>query len=163
MYKCVECGHVFDDEDVKRLREDRGECHGVPAYEEYCVCPACNGDIDEAKICKCCYEYFLNDEMEDDFCMSCIEKKAEDFNFALFAYSEERESVSINGLLAGLFENFEIERILIDYYKEQLRLKKKFGSELICRNHKDIAMECPDVIAYAMRDDNEIGKRWWKG
>lgn len=152
MYKCYECGHVFDDEEVKRWSEGRGECHGVPAYEEYCGCPVCNGDFEEAVRCEVCGEWFLKSELSQDYiCTECIEKKASDFDFAYNAYSKHKESIEINGLLAGIFSESEIEEILRREYLESI--KPMWAAYPLFNNHKEVAMECPEIISDAMDDE----------
>ena len=45
MFRCVECGAVF--EQPQYYRESRGEFWGTPCYEEYEGCPCCAGDFEE--------------------------------------------------------------------------------------------------------------------
>lgn len=49
-YLCTKCDRVYEEEEVEVLteREYRGECHGVPAYEEMdrICCPHCGGDCE---------------------------------------------------------------------------------------------------------------------
>ena len=42
MYKCEECGNVFDE--PKMVQECVGEFWGTPAYETWAVCPDCGSD-----------------------------------------------------------------------------------------------------------------------
>lgn len=85
MYKCLDCGHVF--EEPKRVNAD--DYYGVSGMFEsrsttyYDVCPECEGSIEEAKQCEICGEYFMDDELTDtteyinggcgDCCEQCIE------------------------------------------------------------------------------------------
>lgn len=72
MYKCCDCGHVFDDSNVKLVHECMGECHGFPAYETYYACPVCGGSFDDARQCNQCGEWFLRWELSDGRCDDCI-------------------------------------------------------------------------------------------
>lgn len=49
-YLCTKCDRVYEEEKAEVLteREYRGECHGVPAYEEMdrICCPHCGGDCE---------------------------------------------------------------------------------------------------------------------
>ena len=47
MYKCLECGNLFEEGEQKRMRECVGEYWGSPAYQEYAVCPCCGGSYEE--------------------------------------------------------------------------------------------------------------------
>lgn len=84
MYKCLDCGHVF--EEPKQYREDRtpgGTCEGGSFIEHYTGCLLCSGAYEEAKQCEICGEYFTSDELTDtteyinggcgDCCEQCIE------------------------------------------------------------------------------------------
>lgn len=48
MYKCHECGCIFDEDDAGERRESVGEFWGSPSYQSIMVCPECDSDeIDE--------------------------------------------------------------------------------------------------------------------
>lgn len=77
---CLECGHVFDEEDAVSWRDDRGEFWGMPCYEEVSGCPVCKGDYAEAYICDCCGEWITgsyvktaNDCRYCEYCYSVVE------------------------------------------------------------------------------------------
>ena len=84
MYKCLDCGHIF--EEPKQYSEDRtpgGAFEGGSFIEYYTGCPVCSGAYEEAKQCEICGEYFTDDELTDtteyinggcgDCCEQCIE------------------------------------------------------------------------------------------
>ena len=48
MQKCLECGKVFEDDEIAYWQESRGEFWGSPAYETMSGCPHCQGDYEEA-------------------------------------------------------------------------------------------------------------------
>ena len=72
MYKCVDCGAVFDEPDT--WEESRGEYWGFPCTETVCGCPECRGDYEEAFECEECGEWFFKDELEDELCKECQNK-----------------------------------------------------------------------------------------
>lgn len=41
-YKCEECGAIFDEDEIARWEEYRGEFWGTPAYETEVGCPHCH-------------------------------------------------------------------------------------------------------------------------
>jgi hypothetical protein len=47
IYKCVDCGHIFEEGEQAVWYEDRGEFWGVPCSERMTGCPICNGDYEE--------------------------------------------------------------------------------------------------------------------
>lgn len=103
MYKCMECGHLFEEGEQKTWKEDRGECWGSPCYEEMSGCPLCNGAYEEATACKICGGYGDMDEGEE-YCNECkkdVLKRFQTFINAEFT-AEER------GLLNELYDGEEI-------------------------------------------------------
>lgn len=69
MYKCLECGEIFELEDAKNIGDGWNEKREM-------VCPHCSGAFDEAHLCKSCGEYFTDYEMKDEYCFKCyVENK----------------------------------------------------------------------------------------
>jgi predicted nucleic acid-binding Zn-ribbon protein len=56
MYKCADCGHIFEEGEQAIWYEDRGEFWGVPCRERMTGCPVCHG----------AYEEFNDEESEED-------------------------------------------------------------------------------------------------
>lgn len=79
MLKCCECGKVFEDGEVARWREDRGEFWGFKSYETMTGCPSCRGEYEEAEMCENCGEYFFEDELDENhLCEDCREDTGEE-------------------------------------------------------------------------------------
>ena len=78
MYKCVACGHLFENGEQNTYRENVGECHGSPAYQEFSVCPICGEDYEEVKPCKICGNY--DHENDEGFCEECKKDIMKRFN-----------------------------------------------------------------------------------
>lgn len=57
MYCCIECGHIFDDDEIATWRESRGEYWGSPCYESMSGCPCCKGDYVKTYKCDCCEKW----------------------------------------------------------------------------------------------------------
>lgn len=106
MYKCLHCGHEF--EEIDRRHYDRGT--GV--WEEYC--PNCGSeDFEECFKCAVCDENFVEEEMIGcHVCKDCLDKSVTFVN-ALRYGKERTESVEINGFLAWCFSPEQIESILL--------------------------------------------------
>jgi hypothetical protein len=109
MYKCNNCGHVFDE--PKRWSESRGEFWGSPCYEDMDGCPNCEESYDEAYECKICGEYFTEEELHGGVCGGCI-KEHGDFDVCYSIGENHPEQIKINGLLTFFFTEGEIESIL---------------------------------------------------
>lgn len=72
MYKCAECGHLFEEGEQAIWYENRGECWGFPSREKMVGCPVCHGDYEEASECECCGKWHYSDEMVDGICERCL-------------------------------------------------------------------------------------------
>ena len=75
---CLDCWHVFEDDDIATWSESRGEYWGMPCHEDMCGCPKCHGDFVDAVKCKKCGEYVPDYEVDDDgVCDECNEHEEE--------------------------------------------------------------------------------------
>lgn len=79
MYKCYDCGYVFDT--PKHCSEDRtpgGAFEGGSFIERWDGCPKCEGAFDEVIECDGCGEFFLREELRSNedgsFCDMCYEE-----------------------------------------------------------------------------------------
>lgn len=77
------CQTVFDEDELRIVRECVGEYWGTPAYQEYGTCPCCKSDdYSEAEQCEECGEYFNEREvsMYDsmNICDRCYEELYEE-------------------------------------------------------------------------------------
>lgn len=100
MFRCTECGHLFEDGEQKTISEQMGEFWGDPAYQEWSVCPLCNGVYEEVEPCKICggFETLESGEEVCENCKNEVLKRFRDlmcYNFT----TEEREL--LNELLNG--------------------------------------------------------------
>lgn len=70
LYRCLECGQIFDGDDIRHVSDYMGEAWGAPAYRSYEGSPCCEADFVEAKQCKICGSYEGLEENED-YCKEC--------------------------------------------------------------------------------------------
>ena len=75
MYCCIECGHIFDEDEVLVWKENRGEWWGEPCYEKMSGCPQCKGNYVETYKCDHCNEWITDDYIKTvdnkRFCQEC--------------------------------------------------------------------------------------------
>ena len=75
MFVCMECGHIFDDEEVDIWEDPIGEFWGVPCSVTTSGCPLCSGDYTKTYKCDCCGEYIVGDYIKTSngkrFCENC--------------------------------------------------------------------------------------------
>lgn len=99
MFKCCECGHLFEDGEEARWEESRGECWGSPAYEKMSGCPICKGDYEEVEPCKICGSY--EHDADDDYCEECKKNVKTRFeNFVNKEFTAEERNL-LNELYDG--------------------------------------------------------------
>ena len=112
-YKCLDCGHIFEEGEQAIWEEHHPYGMGY-AEEEFSGCPICAGDYEETKQCKICGGEFLEDELLGGcICEDCVEEHKRDLKTCYaIAESTEKQEIKINALLASVFDITEIEEIL---------------------------------------------------
>lgn len=116
-WKCDDCGTVSS---LKELNRDtiNGGYPGEPHY----TCPVCGSEyVDEVYQCELCGEWFYGDEiygsMGEMACDKCIEKHKTAEEVVDFA-SNDLVEVELNGLLAFVFEEDQINELLKRQFME---------------------------------------------
>lgn len=117
MYKCLDCGRILDDDDLKSERSYVSDYMGG-CYEDYSCCP-CGGDIEEVERCESCGEYFPNEDLSDGICLDCLKEYATIEN-AIECGNDAKESIKINGFLASCFSAGEVEKLLFTALEERI-------------------------------------------
>ena len=79
MLKCIECGHIFEEDEKAEWHESRGEFWGFPCEEKMVGCPKCHGVYEEAAECTECGEWHFADELDDGICPKCQEEGESDY------------------------------------------------------------------------------------
>lgn len=67
VYKCFECGHLFESGEERRVIEDHGE--------EYLACPCCGGAYEATVQCKSCEGNFFENVLYNGWCINCLGEK----------------------------------------------------------------------------------------
>lgn len=118
-YKCIECGHIFEEGEQKRWREDIGEYWGQTCYEEMSGCPICEGEYMETVSCDICGSEQFEDDLCNGVCMECIDACRHDIDICHSIGEKDTEAVEINCFLASVFTREEIEKVLFDALKQR--------------------------------------------
>ena len=74
MWKCLECGHLFEDGEEVSWTESYGE--------HFSGCPVCKCAYAEAYQCDRCGSYHLSDELYNGLCLDCLKEIATPHNIA---------------------------------------------------------------------------------
>jgi DNA-directed RNA polymerase subunit RPC12/RpoP len=118
MYKCRDCGKVFENAEEKGTR---GE------YLPECTCPHCGSeDYDKAIECEECGEYYLADDLTEGVCPECIKGFANDLEMCYKVGKCDEREIKINGFLLSMFEVEDIEKILLG----TLKARKNLGYDI---------------------------------
>ncbi len=126
-YKCVECGHIFENGEEDRWMESLGEFWGTPCSEEVSGCPLCHGGYEETKKCSICgseeWEDDLHGQAGNDLCAcdECIQKYAFNAEMCYKIGQKSTVSIEINSFLSTIFTEKEINDIL---YREMKIIDK---------------------------------------
>lgn len=158
MYKCLDCGEVFDE--PASVRETHGFTDGFA--ETFYMCPHCNGNYEEAKQCKECDEWHTENELYDGWCEKCLR---ETINYdTFFEYCEANKDEQyldifvMSELLGGMDcpdnVSYEFHQLMIDTYKARVEAIKAAMTEEY-RKCIDILSAC---IRFIMDDDGSIGR-----
>ena len=92
MFKCEECGHLFEEGEEKVIVE--------PFGERYTVCPRCKGLYEEVKPCKICGSY---EDMKsgEDYCEDCKSEVRKTFEGLLDKYFSVEQRALLNVIYEG--------------------------------------------------------------
>ncbi len=116
-YRCLECGHIFEDGEQARWEEHHPYGMGYAA-EEFIGCPICKGKFEKTKQCKVCGGEFLEEDLNGDcVCDDCVNEYSKNFEVCYKISKEEKEEIKINALLVSLLDVADIEEILYQHLK----------------------------------------------
>ena len=118
-YKCLDCGHIFEEGEQAHWSESRGEFWGMSCSEEMSGCPLCRGAYEKATPCEICGSEHLEDELNSGVCDECIDAYRKDFDACYKLSVGDTVKIEINALLASLFDVSDIEQILKEYIRDR--------------------------------------------
>ena len=160
MYRCTECGNLFE-EGEQATWEER---HGLdsPPYEKWSGCPVCKGSYEEVHQCKECGDWHSEDELYDGWCEKCLR---ETINYdTFFEYCEANkdeqylESFVMFYLMGGMdcpkFISFDFHLLMIDTYKARVEAIKA----AITEEYRKCIDILPDCVRFIMDDDGSSGR-----
>ena len=141
MYKCRNCGHIFDEGEQKT----RYERHNDYYAESISVCPVCESDdFDPCVYCRACGAEHFKDELNiDGLCSECVENFiAENSSDIMACYeigNKAKIDVQINSFIFDFFGDIEsIEGHLLDYIKGIQEFAKQDFSKYLKEADEDV-------------------------
>ena len=159
MYKCLDCGEVFDE--PASVRETHGFTDGFA--ETFYMCPHCNGDYEEAKQCQECDEWHTDNELYDGWCEKFLR---ETINYdTFFEYCEANKDEQyldifvMSELLGGMdcpkWISYEFHQLMVRIYKERVHTVTR-GGKSDGKLHPDAFLSA--CVRFIMDDDGSIGR-----
>lgn len=111
-YKCLECGHIFENGEAREVREDDGYVY---------VCPICGGDFEKTVKCSLCKGEFLEDELNGGVCDECIDEYRNQAKICVDISEQEgtKAKINVNYLIPFILSEEDINDILIEYIKKE--------------------------------------------
>lgn len=154
MYKCENCGHLFEEGKQARWTEEHGE--------KFDGCPLCRGGYEEVHQCKKCGDWHTEDELYEGWCEKCLR---ETINYdTFFEYCEANKDEQyldifvMSELLGGMdcpnYVSFAFHQLMIYAYKARV---DDIHSAIVAsyRSYIDILPAC---IRFIMDDYGYIGR-----
>lgn len=154
MYKCENCGHLFEEGEQARWTEEHGE--------KFDGCPLCRGGYEEVHQCKECGDWNTENELYEGWCEKCLR---ETINYDTFfeyceANKDERylDIFVMSELLGGMDcpdnVSWDFHQLMIYAYKARV---DDIHSAIVAsyRSYIDILPAC---IRFIMDDDGSIGR-----
>ena len=168
MYRCENCGHLFEEGEQAVWYENQGECHGVTAMERFSGCPLCHDDYEEVHQCKECGDWHTDDELYSGWCEKCLR---ETINYdTFFEYCEANKDEQyldtfvmceiLNCEYVPKISSDEFHELMIATYKKRVEeaALHNWAQGLIPeskRRYDDFIDRC---IRFIMDDDGSIGR-----
>lgn len=91
MFKCLNCGHLFDEGEQAVAHDRHGFRFG--SGEEYSACPVCGGtDLEATVRCRKCGGEYLEADMHGSFCYQCVSDYVNRDTFLEYATSGAKHS-----------------------------------------------------------------------
>ena len=163
MYRCCDCGNLFEEGEQAVWYENQGECHGVTAMERFSGCPICHGDYEEVHQCKECGDWHSDDELYEGWCEKCLR---ETINYdTFFEYCEANKDEQyldtfvmyyiLNCEYVPKYSSDEFHELMIDTYKKNVAKSEEY-ERILRRKEVDCLLDM--CIRFIMDDDGYSGR-----
>jgi hypothetical protein len=135
MYICNSCGRLIDELPTS------SQCHGYTGLgdelrEEFAETECyCGSEFVEARQCKICGGYYSDEDYPYDVCECCAEEY-QSLKIALEIGSNNTEKINVNGFVAHMLTEEEINKILTKHILDNFAEDKTNVSDY-CKNDMD--------------------------
>lgn len=160
MYKCENCGHLFEEGEQAVWHENYGAEIGGEMFDG---CPMCKGGYEEVHQCKECEEWHTENELYSGWCKKCLR---ETINYdTFFEYCEAKKDEQyldifvMSELLGGMDcpdnVSYDFHQLMIDVYNKEVEPIKFYEKQFGHKPSGDFLYAC---IRFIMDDDGSIGR-----
>ena len=125
MYKCLGCGHLFEEGEQATWQESRGEFWGSTCNETLSGCPVCKGEYEKTVECSICGSEHLEDELISGVCDDCLEQYSTNIDIVFKMSKSSEETISINSFLYSIYDKETIEEILLENLKQTAKYRQE--------------------------------------
>ena len=157
MYRCTECGHLFEEGEQATWEET----HGLdsPPYEKWSGCPICKGDYEEVYQCEQCGDWHSEDELYDGWCEKCLRETINYDTFFEYCEANKDEQYLDTFVMCYLlncdqdevpkYPSWEFHHLMVETYKRGVANAKLLGEKF------GFLEKC---IGFIMEDDGYSGR-----
>ena len=154
MYRCENCGHLFEEGEQAVWEERHGFDHGP--YEEWSGCPICKGDYEEVHRCKECDEWHTEDELYDGWCEKCLRETINYDTFFDYCEADKKTHYLDIFVMAYRFDMAEPDNITLAFHdlmiREYKEIVREANMDFMANSHKKA------ITSFIMDEDGETGR-----
>ena len=163
MYRCLNCGNLFEEGEQATWYENQGECHGSIAMGRFDGCPVCRGDYEEVYQCKDCGDWHSEDELYDGWCEKCLRETINYDTFFEYCEANKEEQYLdtfvmyyvLNCEYVPKYSSDEFHELMIDTYKKNAAKSEEY-KRILGRKEVDCLLDM--CIRFIMDDDGYSGR-----
>lgn len=142
MVMCGECGEVFEDSEIKRVRHSDGD-----AWDE---CPYCGSDeLRDVEQCDECGRWEAPEDIYHGICSDCLLDRAADIRGMLEYGRYAADTVHVNAIFAKAFSETQIDDILGRAFVNLMLTDMKKAAE-------DVITDDPEHFARFIKKQEEL-------
>ena len=156
MYRCLNCGNLFEDGEQATWYENQGECHGSIAMGRFDCCPVCRGDYEEVYQCKECGDWHSEGDLYDGWCEKCLRETINYDTFLEYCEANSDEQYLDIFMMSDFLcmdcpDNVspEFHLLMVETYK------RKVADAKLLRGKFDFLSHC---VRFIMDDDGYSGR-----
>ena len=156
MYRCLNCGNLFEEGEQSTWYENQGECHGSIAMGRFDGCPVCRGDYEEVYQCKECGDWHSEGDLYDGWCEKCLRETINYDTFLEYCEANSDEQYLDIFMMSDFLcmdcpDNVspEFHLLMVETYK------RKVADAKLLRGKFDFLSHC---VRFIMDDDGYSGR-----